>query len=218
MQSNELRDLHSISAGDWVALSADEMTALQKTQEYKDAAAAFRATWEINPAVEAALTDVFASLREELIIDNHFGNLQGGDATAVSALVRHLSSAYYDPDVQGSKKVFAAVANVIVAIGSAGFSDEVDIDIAALFGRPARSATNRGNARKPRLEGKDEARQLSLRWFLNSGIYKNRAAFKRDIIEKGWCKDLGTAGKWLEEFIANHAPDGKWMEKATKGR
>lgn len=218
MQPNGLPDLHSISAGDWGALSKNERAALQKTQEYKDAAAAFRAKWENNPAVEAALTNAFASLCEERIIGKPFGNLQEPDATAVSALVRHLSLAYYDPDVQGSKQVFRAVANVIAAIGSVGLSDDADIDIAALFGRPARSATNQGNAKKPRLEGKEEARALSLRWFAEPGIYKNRAAFKRDITEKGWCKDLGTAARWLAEFIDSHAPAGKWMDgkKAQK--
>ncbi len=216
MQSKDSPDFHSMSLSEWDSLSKNDQASIKKSPEYKAAAVKFRSLWESNPAVESSLTNAFASLREKLSFSASFKQLPDTEAKALSALVMHLSAAYYDPVVQSNEGVFKAVADVLAAFGDAGLSNDSAIDAPALFGRPARSETNRGNAQKPRLEGKEEARELGQRWFEDPSIYKNRSAFKRDILEKGWCKDIGTAGKWLAEFIESDQPSLIWIEKIIR--
>lgn len=71
------------------------------------------------------------------------------------------------------------------------------------------SDTNRKNASNPRLkiEGTDEpavtaAYELFMRWNANPDLYKNGAAFKNDLVDKGYCK-IDNAQKWLAKFKNN---------------
>jgi hypothetical protein len=72
-----------------------------------------------------------------------------------------------------------------------------------------RSDTNRKNAEKPRLkiDGTDEpaytaAYELFMRWNAEPDLYKNGAAFKNDVVDKGYCK-IDNAQKWLAKFRNN---------------
>lgn len=73
-----------------------------------------------------------------------------------------------------------------------------------------RSATNRKNASNPRLkiEGTGElaytaAYELFMCWNTNPDMYKNRAAFKTALVDKGYCKNENTAQKWLAKLANN---------------
>lgn len=47
---------------------------------------------------------------------------------------------------------------------------------------------------------KHSAKELFDRWSDNPALYKNKAAFNRDVVAKEWCSSV-TANKWLNSFI-----------------
>ena len=81
--------------------------------------------------------------------------------------------------------------------------------LASLFGTAHTSHTQKKKARKPRKKtesgesAKDIAKSLYAKWSANPSLYKNKAAFNRDVQSKDLCNDIGTANKWLSDFIVN---------------
>jgi hypothetical protein len=214
MHSNEVPDFNSITPDEWDALSKSDRAAFSKTKSYKEKAREFRSRWEQNPAAQAAIVKAFSAAIADLDGVRLIVSNGSPDSVAIHALLMHLWSAFFDKTVQASPKVFSAVSGVINAITEATYGSDANdiIDIAAALAKPARTSTNRKNAKKPRasITKKGDGLTLFKKWLLDPAIYKNRAAFKRDVIEKEYCKDAATAGKWLKEFIDDGNRPTEW--------
>lgn len=78
--------------------------------------------------------------------------------------------------------------------------------------------TNQRNAKKPR--GKTLSGELAMpkaklvfeEWNKDPSLFKNKAAFKREIMDKSYCLDISTAGKWLKDFADEFIKNDKLSE------
>lgn len=72
--------------------------------------------------------------------------------------------------------------------------------------------SQREKARKPRKKlsdgtsAYDSAKELFKKWSVDPALYKNKAAFNRNVVEKEWCAGAGTANGWLNSFIKTEKP------------
>jgi ElaB/YqjD/DUF883 family membrane-anchored ribosome-binding protein len=140
------------------------------------------------------------------------------DFKAVIALSGHFSQILNDPDIQASNSVSSAIRSVQVQLS------ELDIhncrnpaEAFKALAYPARSAVNTENGKaKKRADGFKQAEALCQKWFANPSLYKNKAAFTRDVIEKQYCLDKATADRWLNELLNTLEPSEIWWETVGK--
>jgi len=163
-------------------------------------------------------TDAFAPIRTICV-----ETLNDVDIKAVIALLRHFDRIMEDNAIKSSESVSSVLKTARDSLGELDCNTVKEPEnVAQAFGFLNVSYTQKRYASKTRkktADGKkaeDEAFDLYKRWSIEPLIYKNKAAFNRNIVENKWCDDIGTANRWLSKFIKTDPPSAGLLAKLPK--
>jgi hypothetical protein len=89
-----------------------------------------------------------------------------------------------------------------------------DRNIEAAFAQPWLKKTNTINGGAIKLKNNHTvAEEMCKKWFADPELYRNKAAFSRDVLEKELCKDKSTVDRWFAEFIRDLKPGTEWLNE-----
>jgi hypothetical protein len=125
------------------------------------------------------------------------------DVDAINSVIASIADLTHRPEIQASAEIARMIGEVHASLRKLRIFDATANDVAAAFAAPARRKTNRLNATKTRLTKEHGGAEKCFdSWAKNPDLYPNMAAYKRDLIAKELCDDIGTAGRWLKRFAA----------------
>jgi len=200
-------------------MSPDERTALERHPAYikkqEENVAKFKAMHDEYEAITASFQTEFQSFFKSF--GDFFARIEiavtDSDMEAALALMKHLDAALADPDIQSNAKVSQVISAVIERLGELDINSvKQDRNLEAAFAQPWLKKTNTINGGATKLKAaRADAEEMCGKWFANPKIYRNKAAFSRDVLEKGLCKDISTADRWFAEFLRDAQPGAKWL-------
>lgn len=221
MSSNKTNEV-SLDTGSSAAVSRaiDTLEKIKMPQMPEIPAGVLRLAELMAPAVRALqpFNEAIKNATGLTKVPNISEDLIGADLRAFIALLRYLDQASNDPEIKKSEIVAKIVVEINHALGELDISAaRSQKEIAKAFALPSRSAVNSKNAKgRKRKDGFNAAEELCKKWFANPDLYKNKAAFLRDVVAKEWCADQATAGQWLTVFIEDLQPGDRWLAKFPK--
>lgn len=189
------------------AMSRDEFREWTKTEEYEQLAATFRQRLAATPGAAVGLASAFYKCASTEVRTG---------AEAVNAVIFGIGELVNTPEIQASAEIARVLTEVQAALSGLTIFDATANDVAAAFAMPARRMTNRLNAKQPRLDGVLKAEAYFKKWEQNPDLYPNMAAYKKDLLSKELCLDIGTAGRWLKGFVATLPSDSPLRQKLGK--
>jgi hypothetical protein len=175
-------------------MSDEKFRASKESENSKQMAALFRQCLGLTSDHQLSVaTTLYESIPSEIRTD----------VDAINSVIAAMADLTHRPEIQASAEIARMIGEVHASLRKLRIFDATANDVAAAFAAPARRKTNRLNATKTRLtEGHGDAEKYFKSWEKNLDRYPNMAAYKLDIMTKGLCNDIGTAGRWLNRFAA----------------
>ncbi|HXA47589.1 MAG TPA: hypothetical protein VNW52_08155 [Burkholderiaceae bacterium] len=212
-----------ITFGQMERMTPDERAALERNPAYikkqEENAAKFKAMHDeyaaATTSLQTQLQSFFKSF-EDLFASIDIGvGIVDSDEAAALALIKHLDAALADPEIQPSVKVSRVISAVIERLGELDINSvKEDRNLEAAFAQPWLKKTNTVNGGAPKLKAeRADAESMCKKWFADPGIYTNKAAFSRDVLEKELCKDKSTFDRWFAEFLRDLKPGTEWLNE-----
>lgn len=170
--------------------NVDERSQLMKTPEFRALARKSKAQIEAEPRIGEVIAQALLEQAPARVKDA---------VDALGIVIWGMSQIAKRPEVQKSPEVLEVVTEVHAALSSLTMFQTNKMAVADAFAYPAQSFRNSLAGSKLRTDEKalTEAYGLYKRWVANPGLYETKAAFSRDMMNKGLCDDLRTPPRWL---------------------
>lgn len=187
----------------------EKINEMKSSSDFNAQLTDFRAMVEKNPLIASVFINSMYSL---------LPSSRKRDVEALGVLIDRLHDLIgAEPAILASASVSDALRQVVANLEEINFLNADCLGILAAFAKPSQSFVNRVNASQPRLfDEMKAAAGLFDSWAKNPALYRNKAAFKRDILAKELCLDGGTADRWLKSFLHEIEPDSLIAIKLSK--